>query len=215
MALIEKKVYIKNDIDYEKIEEIISDNAQNFEIDYGKLAEAIVKANNDAEEERKKRYLEQADAENAEFLTKIGVKEIPENENKLKRKWRSFCNNWHYFLTFIFYKQEYATSPIMTFEIMKMVAGFFLGIIEKIFFILGIVFMVVAFKYTNVADIISIIIMGLILFVISRFFRISKLEVNNIQEQETITSIYSSIISFISLVMATIAAICAYLALKE
>ena len=196
MILFEKKTIVHNEIDYDKLAKAIS-KATNFEIDYDKLADSIVKASK-ADEVK-------AEKQRNQTLRKFRKKyKIIRNTSG-----RSICvkiaNTIRIFHGFLNYNKEQSEEPVMTFELIRLFSTLFFFILEIIFIALGGLIIYHASTYESIILRFLVGVIGLFTVIFSNFFRIAKIEINEMDNKEMINTVFSSIMAFLGVVFAAIA----------
>ncbi|MBQ8626122.1 MAG: hypothetical protein IJ419_08175 [Agathobacter sp.] len=180
------------------------------EIDYDKLAEALMKAESKAQEERQKK--EKEEHERLQLEWEKALKCVRYRGNK----W------WHKIFDFItvpfrvswglitFHKKN-ATEDNATYALFKICNEYMLGVYQFVFGILALASLVCTLGYNQI-QVLSISrvwfgIMTFFFFLIERIIRIVKLESANSKNKKAITTIFGSIVSFTAMVCAAITVI--------
>lgn len=201
MALFEKKTII-NEIDYDKLAKAILKNQQKSEIDYEKLTDAIVKSQ-EIVEDCKQKKAEQTDENNyLEWRKKLGIKEYPENENFIKKLFHDICNIFKIYWSFMTFKNKDVNDDLITFNLMKMsltaiftTFQYFLYLIYLSTIIMAIMSDIVMWNYIIIAS---------MSFVFAQLFRISEMEIEKIRDRNYLISILSAVTCFIAMIVAII-----------
>lgn len=178
MPLIDKRTIIKSEIDYDK------------------LAAAIVKASRPREE------MENQKREEAlrELRKKYRIEEISETG---MRGWcKRIKNNYRWIRAFLGYDSKLSTSPVMAFELMRLISSFFFFIVQIMLIVIGyiLIFAPTIDAILGIHRHWSILsaLYGFISVWLSTFFRIAHLEVSSMTNKELINMIFSSLMAFVA-----------------
>ena len=187
---------------------LFSRKTQTVEIDYDKLAQAIVKAQeqadkdviknaviaaNDELENRKVLELEKA---NEEWQNSLGF-----NKNENIKNY----NIIKVLFKILFLKKEKAKFSVANNILVKMVLIISYWILEWLIYF-GIVILIVATIIGKSLTMVTFLILaGVIAFIFARIVRIARFEVDNINDKDYLVSLLSSITSVIAMVVAIIA----------
>lgn len=174
---------------------------QQFEIDYDKLAEAIVKAQEIADKETIKQAVIDAQYE-------LYKRETEQQEAK-KKEWQQTLgdNNLKAFFKILFMKKDEAKTLSANITIMKMLLTGIYYIFEFFLYFLIVGFIVVAFlEKTSVLICIAIffLIMGVL---IARIIRIARFEVEHIDDNKYLTTLFSSMLSLLAVIIAVVSVV--------
>lgn len=181
-----------------------------IEIDYDKLAMAIVKAHQISAENEKTNSLKQEQKSKQEWNDIIGYKEYPENEKWFLKRIHSIKNNLTIFVKTIFFKKENAKADYITFSLLKMVLSGLVGLIKLIFYIFVVVLLLLTFFRIEDTHIyltfkIEYLSYAFGFFIIARILRIAVFEVENMKDRTLLMSILSVLISIIAAILALVA----------
>ncbi len=176
------------------------------DIDYNKLAEAIVKAHKKIKETEEKDAKRREKEERKEWLDIIGYKEIELNLPWHKKKLQSIKNDFATLKVVFTFKAENAKTPRLTFELMRLGTGLIYGISEWLLYLLGAFFIASPFimkdkyffDYGNIG-------IGFLSIFFGKIIRIAKLEVENVNDKEMLNTIFSANMTFVGIVLAIIA----------
>ena len=179
------------------IEELEFENK--VEIDYDKLADAIVKAKRiekEAEEREKAAAL-------AKWRTEVGYNEH-KNKKGFSKKFFCACNRvkvvWN--IMFISKKKHIATSPTSSF-IQGLTASFF-NLIQWILTVFTIGFIVAIFYHPNIQyGVVEYFMCGsfaLLSFMLSRIFRLMSIEIEQMSNREQVLGVFTAVVSVIPLI---------------
>lgn len=174
---------------------------QQFEIDYDKLADAIVKAQEIADKETIKQAVIDAQYE-------LYKRETEQQEAK-KKEWQQTLgdNNLKAFFKILFMKKDEAKTLSANITIMKMLLTGIYYIFEFFLYFLIVGFIVVAFlEKTSVLICIAIffLIMGVL---IARIIRIARFEVEHIDDNKYLTTLFSSMLSLLAVIIAVVSVV--------
>lgn len=183
----------------EKAQSINNTQGLKVEIDYDKLAEAIVKAKQiekQNEEQEKAKKL-------AEWRATIGYKEHDDKKG-LRRTLFRLCNRIKviFKIMFILRKKHIETSPTKAF-IQSLTYSFF-NLVKWVLTLGAICFLVPLFYHPNVEygciEYIAIIVCGVVTFILSRIFRLMAIEIDQMNDREQVLGIFTAVISIYSLI---------------
>lgn len=181
------------------------------EIDYDKLAEALIKAETKVQEENQKKEKEkhkimQTQWEKALKCSRYrGDKKILKVLDWLTRPFRIIFG-------IVTFKKKNATTENATYALFRMCNEYLLSIYQYSFYFLTLCMGICIWNYDEFSKLFSIKIggyasLGVLFFIIAQTIRVAKLEAANSQNKETITTIFNSIVSFTAMVFAVIAVI--------
>ena len=169
------------------------------EIDYDKLAEAIVRAKRLEEESA----AEGKTAELEEWQKSLGVNNH-EDKKGLVKKIFCVCNRlkviWK--MMFISKRKHIATSPTSAF-LQGLVAAFFV-LIQWLLTMFALCFLVTIAYHPNhpfgIGEYVICISLALLSFMLSRIFRLIAIEIEQMSDREKILGVFTAIVTVISLV---------------
>lgn len=174
-------------------------NYINNEIDYNKLAEAIVKAQK-IEKEQQIKEKEQAFIE---WRNSLGYKEYS-NKNKITKKFLTFGNRIKvsFKLMFLSKNQKIETSFSAIF-LQTLLMGFF-NFLKHATLISSILFIGFMFYHPEIdfEKYHYIVLSGLAIlsFLYSRFFRLISIEIDQMNDKEQLLSLFTAVVAIIPLV---------------
>lgn len=183
MALFEKKIIVKNEIDYDK------------------LAYAIEKAIAESETEKKKQIEKEEEEVDKNWRKTIGLKEHEKKENFFKHICINISNFFHMLKTFINYKNNYAKDTRMTFTFMAMISAFIFGTLQFMFILLSVVII-----YLVIIATVSAWFLLFLLFTVffAQLMHIIVMEIDQMENNEMINMIFSSLMAFIAALFTVI-----------
>lgn len=174
----------------------------NVDIDYDKLAKAIVIAQNQVDEDKAKEQERQKEERLKEWHKIVHYKECPKNSGKKKTILcgiRNFVWGFYVLMTF---KRKNAKNISITFNLLQLVTSIMFSIIK--WFLYFITFLSVG-KVIQGQLVWMICVLESIIF--ARFFRVASFEIDNMSDRQYIIAIFSATTSFLALVIAVIALI--------
>lgn len=179
------------------------------EIDYDKLAEAIVRAHDTIENEKQK----QADREAEQWRKKMGVKVFPD------RPIRQFLNDMTMVKSMVFIKRSDATTGGATYSLIRQFSEFFFGAVEWALYLIAIILFACGIYNAFLHPLLSthpqlsthpllstvlFVVHSLLALLFARLFRIARFEVGNMQEREEILSVSSTIAAIMALIVSIV-----------
>ena len=171
----------------------------NLEIDYDKLAEAIVKANQIEEENAVK----QRAADLEEWKRSLGVNKH-EDKRGTKKKIYVFCNNVKVFFNLIFFSKKKKVRVSMTGAFMQSITAMFFHMIKVLLGILSLAFISVCIYHGNMAfsllNYVYYIGIAIIAFMLASVFRLMAIETEQITERERVLGIFTAVMSVIPMI---------------
>lgn len=174
-------------------------NYINNEIDYNKLAEAIVKAQK-IEKEQQIKEKEQAFIE---WRNSLGYKEYS-NKNKITKKFLTFGNRIKvsFKLMFLSKNQKIETSFSAIF-LQTLLMGFF-NFLKHATLISSILFIGFMFYHPEIDfekyHYIVLSCLAILSFLYSRFFRLISIEIDQMNDKEQLLSLFTAVVAIIPLV---------------
>ena len=171
----------------------------NLEIDYDKLAEAIVKSKQIEEEKSKIKKT----AELAEWKKSIGANTHDDKQGLIKKIF--ICGNYIKVLfNIIFFSPKKKIQVSMTNIFIQCLTAIFFHLIKFLLWILSLAFLCVVFYHGNKAfgllDYIYFIGFAIIAFVLASIFRLMAIETEQISERERVLGIFTAIMSVIPMI---------------
>ncbi len=210
MPLFEKKILIKNEIDYEKLAQVLSQKKQ-VEIDYDKLAETIVKAQDMIKEKTVKERQQEESEQLMEWQRKIGYIDYPQDEKWIKKLFHRIKNFFAVLSKILFFKPGYADKPRVSFELMRITIHFMFELYERFLYIctlfLFILFVGATVSSSSILTCVSFLIFTFVSFFIARIIRIAKLETECMNDKDTLNTVFSANMAFIGVILAIVAII--------
>lgn len=172
------------------------------EIEENTLTQAIVKAYQIIEENKKEEENRLANKAKKEWQKVIGQKEYPQNEKWYLKKVHEIRNNWNAMWSLFFFKSENVRDIRTTLGLMQLaVIGIFTICKWCLYFIsLAMVYSVL----TNCADVISHLSFAFATWMFARVFRIAVFEIEKMKDGNLLIAIFSGCISFVAMVVAII-----------
>lgn len=174
---------------------------QQFEIDYDKLADAIVKAQEKADKETIKQAVIDAQYE-------LYKRETEQQEAK-KKEWQQTLgdNNLKAFFKILFMKKDEAKTFSANITIMKMLLTGIYYIFEFFLYFLIVGIIVVAFLEKTFFSICSASFFLVIGVLIARIIRIARFEVEHIDDNKYLTTLFSSMLSLLAVIIAVVSVV--------
>ncbi len=171
----------------------------NLEIDYDKLAQAIVKAKQIEEENAAKKKA--ADLE--EWKKILGVNKY-EDKKGIKKKFYVFCNNVKVFFNLIFFSKKKKVRVSMTGAFMQSITATFFHLIKVMLWILSLAFIGVCIYHVNMAfgllNYVCYIGFAIIAFMLASIFRLMAIETEQITDRERVLGIFTAVMSVIPMI---------------
>lgn len=171
----------------------------NLEIDYDKLAQAIVKAKQFEEENAAKKKA--ADLE--EWKRSLGVNKH-EDKKGIKKKIYMFCNNVKVFFNLIFFSKKKKVQVSMTGAFMQSITATFFHVIKVMLWILSLAFISVCIYHGNMAfsllNYVYYIGFAIIAFMLASIFRLMAIETEQITERERVLGVFTAVMSVIPMI---------------
>lgn len=169
------------------------------EIDYNKLAEAIIKAQKLAEENEAK----QKEKELAEWRESIGYKSHSDKKG-IKKKLFVFCNTFKVFFKLMFFPKKNKLKVSATGAFMQSMTATFFHLVKFMLWVLVFAFLSVAFYHGNMAfgltDYLYYIGFACIAFVLSGIFRLMAIEIEQMSDGERVVGIFTAVLSVIPMI---------------
>ena len=183
----------------EKTQVINNIQELNLEIDYDKLAQAIVKAKQIEEENAAKKKA--ADLE--EWKKSLGVNKH-EDKKGIKKKIYVFCNNVKVFFNLIFFSKKKKVRVSMTGAFMQSITAAFFHLIKVMLWILSLAFISVCIYHGNMAfsllNYVYYIGFAIIAFMLASIFRLMAIETEQITERERVLGVFTAVMSVIPMI---------------
>ena len=169
------------------------------EIDYDKLAQAIVKAKQIEEEIAAKKKA--ADLE--EWKRSLGVNNH-EDKKEIKKKLFVFFNRAKVFLNLIFFSKKKKVRVSMTGAFMQSITAMFFHMIKVMLWILSLAFISVCIYHANMAfDLLNYVYyigFAIIAFMLASIFRLMAIETEQITDRERVLGIFTAVMSVIPMI---------------
>lgn len=169
------------------------------EIDYDKLAQAIVKAKQIEEEIAAKKKA--ADLE--EWKRSLGVNNH-EDKKGIKKKFFVFFNRAKVFLNLIFFSKKKKVRVSMTGAFMQSITAMFFHMIKVMLWILSLAFISVCVYHGNMAfDLLNYVYyigFAIIAFMLASIFRLMAIETEQITDRERVLGIFTAVMSVIPMI---------------
>lgn len=171
----------------------------NNEIDYDKLAQAIVKSKQIEEENEAKKKA--ADLE--EWKKSLGVNRH-EDKKGIKKKIYVFCNNVKVFFNLIFFSKKKKVRVSMTGAFMQGITAMFFHMIKVMLWTLALAFISVCVYHGNITfgllNYVYYICFAIIAFMLASIFRLMAIETEQITERERVLGIFTAVMSVIPMI---------------
>lgn len=182
----------------------------NIELDYDKLAAAIIRAHERIKEQDELSKSAKDATAKADWHRIIGYKEYPENENALKRIFHSIRNTLSILWHIIFFKEKNAKGDTATFALLKLVTSFIFSLCKWFLFVLSFVCLIATFlcfsdKSATLRSPPTYFMLSLLSFTISRVFRMAAFEIDKLTDRNYLIGILSATTCFLALIVAIIA----------
>ena len=171
----------------------------NLEIDYDKLAEAIVKAKQIEEDN----LAEKKAADLEEWKRSLGVNKH-EDKKGIKKKIYVFCNNVKVFFNLIFFSKKKKIQVSTTGAFMQSITATFFHVIKVMLWILSLAFISFCIYHGNMAfgplNYVYYICFAIIAFLLASIFRLMAIETEQITERERVLGIFTAVMSVIPMI---------------
>ena len=175
----------------------------NLEIDYDKLAQAIVKAKQIEEENAAQKKA--ADLE--EWKRSLGVNKH-EDKKGIEKKIYVFCNNVKVFFNLIFFSKKKKVQVSMTSAFMQSITAAFFHVIKDILWILSLAFIGICIYHGNMAfgllNYVYCIGFAIIAFMLASIFRLMAIETEQITERERVLGVFTAVMSVIPMIVTIV-----------
>ena len=169
------------------------------------IAKAIEEANQNRQAEANKRQTE----EQKSWQQALGIKDYS-GEHRPKRQVLEFFNILRAFLKLIFLPRRKIKGDRVTFSLLQMLSAMAFGIVGGILILVALTLVamppIIALAGETITwwQAIWSVIWGILIFLISRLFRIASIELENIENRGYLLSIFACIVSIVSLVVALV-----------
>ena len=171
----------------------------NLEIDYEKLAQAIVKAKQIEEEN----LAEKKAADLEEWKRSLGVYKH-EDKKGIKKKIYVFCNNVKVFFNLIFFSKKKKVRVSMTGAFMQSITAAFFHLIKTMLWILSLAFIGVCVYHGNMVfgflNYVCYIGFAILAFMLAIIFRLMAIETEQITDRERVLGIFTAVMSVIPMI---------------
>lgn len=178
------------------------------EIDYEKLAEAIVKAQIKAKEIEEQEAEKQIKEQKEQLNKKIRYKEIDVNDNWFIKILISIRNFFVVLFRLLFFKKR-DRMPNANIIFVKLIYKIIMVLMQWSLYIMTIALIVLPFYLTNTKgfelNVLVCIPCAIIAFILARVIRLSIFEIEHIKDNNYMLALFSAITSFIAMVLAIIA----------
>ena len=178
------------------------------EIDYDKLADAIVTALQRDREGQKADAYAQYDNKLQEWRNTIGFIEAPENANLFKRKLHEGRSNLRILKRTISFKKKDAVYGAATHGLMRLALSSMIWLLKWAVYLVALLFVtngVIDFVNKTFTFNLAYLSIGFCAFVFGRILRIAKFEVDQMTDSKTVIALLGGFTSFIALILAVIA----------
>lgn len=170
-----------------------------FEIDYDKLAEAIVKSR----EIEKEKVIKKKNEELIKWKKDIGVN-THEDKKGIKRKFFVFGNNIKIFFKLIFFSSKNKVRISITGAFIQGITAVFFHLIKFILWILSLAFISIAIYHGNmlfsILDYVFHLGLAFVAFLLASIFRIMAIEVEQMNDRERVLGIFTAVMSIIPMI---------------
>ena len=184
-------------VDYDRLEQIVAQNACSVNIDYDRLALSIVKALNDFKAQEAKDKEEQNEKQRIEVFNKLGIKPEGEKQSVIKKVWANFWMP-------VKYKREYVTDHSVISELLRLISITFFVTLMISSVVIGYTIILHSFFYESILDRLSYALVGFAIVYFSNVFRVASYEVDRMTDKEDINRTFSSIIALLGIIIAII-----------
>ena len=177
-------------------------NYINNEIDYEKLAKAIVKAENELLEDKKKEEIKQNQAILAQREKILKIKNFSYIKFKPWSVLRQILNNIAVFFRLIFIKKENITAFNAVEGLVKMVLVAFVFLVRILLY--GFIPISLVLSYFALDNIMLGIYLSFFALTIAQILRIAQYEVDNMKDREYLLTLFAGVTSIISIIVSLI-----------
>ena len=171
----------------------------NLEIDYDKLAEAIVKAKQIEEKNEANRKA----LELKEWERSIGVNKHDDKKG-IKKRIFVFFNSIKVIFKLLFFSKKKKIGVSMTGTFMKGITAVFFHVVKVMLWILSLAFISVCIYHGNMTfgflNYVYYIGFAIIAFVLASIFRLMAIETEQITERERVLGIFTAVMSVIPMI---------------
>ena len=182
----------------------------NIDIDYDKLAKAIIKAQNQIDEDKAKEQERQKEERLVEWQKNLNYTNYPTSEKWCKRIWHSIKNTICVFWSMCTLKKEKIDEDKITFGLLQLAGSSIFSFISFLLYI--ITFAIIAFLISdsmndnilaNAQPFFAVYAILTLLF--ASIFRIAAFEIEKIKSKDYLISIISVTTSIVAMIVAIIA----------
>lgn len=179
-------------------------NERIIQIDYLNIEKAIIEANKKIKDIEIKEKVDMEKEEQEEWDKIMYYKYCPNKKSFVLKFLYELRNTIVSLLVVISFKKKNANSPRVIFNLLRQLLISMFGLCEWVlyFFVGGSIYHLIC-KGGNKL----IILFAIFMFLFARIFRVIKFEVENIKEQSLLIGIFSTITSFVAMIVAIIALI--------
>lgn len=186
------------------------------EIDYDKLAQAIVKAHQTIKENEEAEQQKQKELDQIEWNKLIGYTENNEKTffKRVRHNFRNKCNKLKFLIR---YDSDKHQKPNMIYNIIELLTESVFDIIKLVCFTSGVVILVVSIygyilSYNNCQYEMEFLYVPLFIYAISVviygiLFRVAQKQVEFLKEKDQLISIFSAMTCFVAMILAIISLI--------
>lgn len=171
----------------------------NLEIDYDKLAEAIVKAKQIEEENATKKKAEEL----AAWRKSIGINNHDDKKG-LKKRIFVFFNSIKVIFKLLFFPRKKKIEVSMTGAFMQGITAVFFHLVKFMLWIISLAFISVCIYHGNMVfsflNYVYYIGIAIIAFVLANIFRLMAIETEQITERERVLGIFAAVMSVIPMI---------------
>lgn len=190
----------------------IKSKPKKVEIDYDKLADAIVNAHDRIKEQEQNEQCEAQEKQEARWHTVIHYKDYPETRNIFLRGIREVRNAVVVLFSAVFFRKKYAKDDIVTFGLMRMAIVSTLGLIKLMLYLAAfLLFLCVFYSFDDKTWIARpmYLLYSFVAFIFARMFRVAAFEADNLNDKQSIIGILSALSAFLALIVAIISLVVA------
>ena len=174
-------------------------------IDEKVLAREIIKAHEEYEHYRQTEKEKEEKRQQEEWLKTLNQKEYPPNEKWIWRKCHQIRNDFFLFKNLLFIKAKDVKDMRATFGLMRLAV---IGIFALCKWVLYLCAASMIYGiWNNSIEIALGCMIAIVLWVFARIFRIASFEIEKIEDGNLIIAIFSGVLSFVAVVIATVAII--------
>ena len=172
------------------------------EIDYEKLAKCITKSIIESKKDEEKQIELKEEEKYRNWRSTIGMREHFPNERLFDRIKINVGNDFRALMAFIFYKKDYAKDTRMAFASMAMISSLIFKALEVFFILLSLAVIYLVFLKSYPVWFLSALILTLFF---AKLMCIIRMEIDQMESNEMINMIFSSLMAFIAALFTVLA----------